>query len=575
MTLLATAARWIAIAIAIAGVIDPALSLPGYQTPVVRVVSGAREDASGVTAALENAGFRSDPATSPAATVLVTDEVSSRDANRALPVGTWIVDTTPAPPNVRTQRITAPAFRFPGQAVALSVDVRGEGLRGKSTALTLEDAGLPVASATHTWASDAETWRAEFQYLPPFAGAGRLRVIAAPVTGETATSDNAADVLVPAVRGPVRILIVEAAVTWPALFVRRALEGEGAFSIASTQRASKAAVTRAGAPPPALTRDSVAGYEVVVVGGPGNLRGSDLAILEWFVEQRGGVVVFVPDERPSGAWLTMTGVGAFDLAALADPVRLDGGLLASELAIPRGLPPAATVLGSDPQRRPVVFVARRGAGAVIVSGALDAWRHRAAGEEAFARFWRQTIATAAVGVPAPIQVSVEPAIARPGDPVTVEVRLRDTELSPGADRVAVSLDVRAVNPQAKSDVSVRLWPTAEPGVFSGRWHAAQAGTYDITASVNGSRADATLMAAADAAPSHPPASDALGLRARVSGGRAYTAARLDEMIAALKSSYPSAWVTRRLHPMRSAWWCVPFAALLCIEWAFRRKRGLS
>jgi hypothetical protein len=47
------------------------------------------------------------------------------------------------------------------------------------------------------------------------------------------------------------------------------------------------------------------------------------------------------------------------------------------------------------------------------------------------------------------------------------------------------------------------------------------------------------------------------------------------MMRAMKASYPGSWEVRPLHPMRSAWWCVPFAALLCVEWAVRRKRGLS
>jgi hypothetical protein len=43
---------------------------------------------------------------------------------------------------------------------------------------------------------------------------------------------------------------------------------------------------------------------------------------------------------------------------------------------------------------------------------------------------------------------------------------------------------------------------------------------------------------------------------------------------ALKAAYPASRVTERRRIMRSAWWSVPFAALLCVEWAMRRKRGL-
>jgi hypothetical protein len=44
---------------------------------------------------------------------------------------------------------------------------------------------------------------------------------------------------------------------------------------------------------------------------------------------------------------------------------------------------------------------------------------------------------------------------------------------------------------------------------------------------------------------------------------------------ALRTTYPARTVTRAVHPMRSPWWVVAFAVLLCGEWAIRRKRGLS
>ena len=101
-------------------------------------------------------------------------------------------------------------------------------------------------------------------------------------------------------RGPIRTLVVEAGVTWPAMFVRRAIEGEPAFAVAAVQRASTRIATRAGAPPAALTRDALAPFEVALVGAPDNLTAADVDALRWFVEERGGVAVLIPDQRPSG-----------------------------------------------------------------------------------------------------------------------------------------------------------------------------------------------------------------------------------------------------------------------------------
>jgi hypothetical protein len=66
----------------------------------------------------------------------------------------------------------------------------------------------------------------------------------------------------------------------------------------------------------------------------------------------------------------------------------------------------------------------------------------------------------------------------------------------------------------------------------------------------------------------------LELAARATGGRLLPASQPQALVDALKAAYPASRVTERRRIMRSAWWSVPFAALLCVEWAMRRKRGL-
>src|SRR5262249_56376991 len=110
-------------------------------------------------------------------------------------------------------------------------------------------------------------------------GGGRLGVGAGRRAGEGGTEETVRAFRSPPVRGPVRTLVVEAGLTWPGLFVRRALEGEPAFAVSSVQRSSKNIATRAGSPPSALTRATVAPFEVVVIGGPDNLTAADLEAL--------------------------------------------------------------------------------------------------------------------------------------------------------------------------------------------------------------------------------------------------------------------------------------------------------
>jgi hypothetical protein len=561
-------ARWGAIAIAVAAILDPRIPFPRSERPVVRVVSPESADTRPLAAALNDAGFVIDPASPEAATVLVGSGVDDRARSGWRGV-LWALDTGARAPNVSITRVAAPSVRLPGQAIEVRASIAGDGVAGQTTEVTLEHAGIPIASAKHTWSDGQMQWTATLQYLPPTVSATTLRVRATAAEGETTVEDNAADLAVPAVHGPIRVLVVEAAVTWPAVFVRRALEGEPAVAVSSLQRAATSVATRAGEPPAALTRSTLAAFEAVVIGGPESLRAADLESLRWFVEQRGGVAIFVPDRAPSGRYLALLGVSAFTSRSLETPTLLGTKLQASEIVIPSQLPPAATVVAAS-DAAPIVFSARRGAGAIVFSGALDAWRHRG---DTFGAFWRELLIANTLTVPPALEVVVEPAMVRPGERTTVVARVREI---PEGDVISLlSVAARVVSPDAKIDEGIRLWPTAEPGVYEGEWRARSAGLHNITVASGDLRGDATVTVAPSAL--HASAADvkALQLAAAATGGRAFPSNEIDALVAAMRQAHPSGRVVRSIHPMRSPWWVVPFAGLLCVEWAVRRKRGMA
>ena len=156
--------------------------------------------------------------------------------------------------------------------------------------------------------------------------------------------------------------------------------------------------------------------------------------------------------------------------------------------------------------------------------------------------------------------------------MTVTARLRDSEL-PVADRIELSgVRATAVSPSARAEEPIRLWPTAEPGVFTGEWRARAWGAVNVSVMAGDSRGDVALTVAPDAASARLSSED-LDLAARATGGRAIPASRAQDLVDAMKAAYPAARVTERRRIMRSAWWSVPFATLLCVEWALRRKRG--
>jgi hypothetical protein len=274
---------------------------------------------------------------------------------------------------------------------------------------------------------------------------------------------------------------------------------------------------------------------------------------------------------PSRAEALLPGL-TFEPRVLEAPVTLAGGsanLMAGELAVPRALPPLATTMATAPGGSPVVFSARRGAGALLISGALDAWRYR--DREAFAPFWTAAIVSEAATVPPRLDVIVTPSLARPGERIRVTARVRDTELAESDGRIAVpAAAARVVSPAARIDAPIRLWPGSTPGVYEGEWRAALAADYAVDVSVGGLSAAAVLRVDGEAAARID--AGAMAIAAPASGGALFG----DEasLARAIAARFPVSTRVQPGRPARSPWWAAAFTAALCFEWAVRRRRGL-
>jgi hypothetical protein len=567
--------RWTAVALALIAIVDPRVSWPGREGAVVRVVAGADEAArQRLMDRLRTEGFT--PAADGEAATIAT-----ADAARGLPLPSrpfYIVGDGGTAPDVSVLGASASGPRVAQQAVAVAFTVRAHGGAGATTTVRLEDGGLSVASASYRWTAADETWRGTLSYLPFGTGPVRLRVRADTLPGERRTDDNAVDLLAPAMRAPLRTLVIESGVTYPAAFVRRALEAAPGFAVAAVQHATKTVATRAGSPPRAFTRADLAPYEVVIVGQPASLDAAGLDALTWFVERRGGVAVLVPDQAPPSTLGDLFGGLAFDSKTLETPIALSGmggGLMAAELAVPRALPPLVWPLASDPAGTPVVFAMRRGLGALIVSGALDAWRYRDRNDGAFARFWPAAVLQQAGAVPPHVEVNGVPRLVRPGDTVRVTVRLREMDVPADAGHLVMpSVSVRAVDPASRTETSIRVWPSAEPGVFEGEWRPVAAADYLLDASIGAAGApggSAIVRVAADAVTSRDDGETA-AIAARATGGAVVNGP--DDLVRALHDRFPSRSVMRPSHPARSVWYASAFVLLLCGEWVLRRRRGL-
>jgi hypothetical protein len=570
------ALRAVAVLLAIAALIDPAFAGRRAGPAAVEIRAEASPPAAAIRARLaENLRdeIAMDTGEPPAALVVIGNA-----SGASLPAGVPISIVSVAPfggPNVRVVRAAPPEPVLPGQEVAVAVQFEAIGLAGRSSTIDLEQDGVRLARVEHPWTGDAERFTASLRYAPPSSGIQRVSVVARPLPGELSGEDNAADLAIVATARTLRVAAFEPRPSWAAAFVRRALEADPVFDVSSLVRPSRRVEVRAGAPPHPLTRPALAPFDAVLAGAPEELSAAEVGALDAFAQERGGAVILLPDRRPSGPYVRLFPSVRFEDALLEKPLVVQAhgraAFSASEWALPRDLDAGGVAIASvawQGGERAAVASWPRGVGRVIVSGALDAWRYRAGNDDAFGRFWTGTIAAVAAAAPPRLAVSVRPALAAPGQAVTIRAAVRTASGAPPIPPIDASL----VGPDG-SLTFVRLWPLAEPGVFEGTVSAPDAGRYEARASLAGElTAGAPLLVAAGVR--RPPEHDreAIDLVAAATGGVVTDSANLAPLESHLRG-LGRRDVPADRHPTRSVWWGVAFAAALCGEWALRRRGG--
>jgi hypothetical protein len=324
-------------------------------------------------------------------------------------------------------------------------------------------------------------------------------------------------------------------------------------------------------------------FDAVVVGSPESLTDRDVAGLEAFMRRRGGTVVLLFDRRAPGPIDRLTNLDAWsvDSGSRAVSIRASGdtaGLRATELAFPRRLPIGASpiALTSDARvdslnGRAALWRLPVGSGRLVINGALDAWRYRDRAVSSFDRFWQTAIADAASESPSPIDVTVASPASRPGDRTTVRVSIRDIAMSSSAT-VTASLRSAA----GETVAPVRLWPLGTPGELEGELTVPEKpDVYRVAVTGDGARGDAPIIVRSDARHPSPDDRDLLAAWVASRGGRTLSSSQLGELPSALIAAIRPIARTETWHPMRSAWWILPFALLLSAEWWMRRRRGLA
>ena len=518
-----------------------------------------------------------DSALAPAAVVLTSGTIDVDSVPAGIPVST--INRGNRGPNVTVLEVRAPAVLRPGWSAPIRALVRGTGMAGKSSVVALEERGVELGATEHTWTRESEIVELGLTYVPAAAGVRELRVTARPADGERWTDDNHMTAAVTVQDRRLKVLVHETRPSWTAAFVRRALEDDPDFEVATLSRVSKGLEVRAGQPPISITANAIAGFDVVVIGAPEELSAREIDALEAFARRRGGTLVYLPDRRPSGAYASRLRTDGFSETLLPSPSRIAVAtglpLRGSEFVIADRLAPGTDALATVEQGgsvRPVVISWPSGAGRVILSGALDAWRYRT-GKDGYAQFWRATIGAGAAAAPGRVEVTLDRSVVGPGDTVIIRARTRATEFDAESSLVTIPAIRARVVGEKNFDEVVRLWPSLEAGEFEGRFQALRAGQFDVHVALDGGRSSDTVLRVTDDAQLHRDSDDVLRTLALRTGGVSVDESDLTPLIAHLRS-FGQSTVDASVHPARSTWWLTGFVALLSVEWLVRRRRGL-
>jgi hypothetical protein len=405
MAMLRTALRVVAIAIAVAGAIDPSFTAERPVKPDVALVAAARLPDPALTDRVARAlddrfTVIRGPSLGAAAVVSIGDQLPPETVRDLRPA--FAVLPEPRAPFVSILSIDAPDRAQLQARVPVHVRVQVRAARGRELVVTLDTGGVTVDRVTRPISSDDQTDDVEVVLVATAAGTTSGVVTAA--IGDVPDPVHV-DLSLAVGDGRWAVLFFDPRPSWMSTFVRRAIESDPRFVVSSRTATSRGAAVTAGSAPAALASlPPLELFDAVVAGAPEDLTAADVAGLEAFMRQRGGTAVLMFDAVSTGRpFERLTGVTTWSNTTRADPI---GQPMASEFFWPAVMPPWANGIpaATDPPASPAPPAMWRtavGRGRLLVSGALDAWRYRDRQADAFDKFWRDAIAESAAAAPPP------------------------------------------------------------------------------------------------------------------------------------------------------------------------------
>ncbi len=543
------------------------------------------------------------PLPSAIGTVLVGSRLPAGAGALARPV--VVVSPITSGPSVAIRRIQAPARAMLESRVTVSVTLITRGFTSAKPTPAREIGvelarGDVVVSRERVRVAHDTVLTVPLTFVPSAIGPEVWRARAyVSQQSDTARSDVVVDVRA----NRWSVLFFDRRPSWMSTFVRRALERDPRFAVTSRVITSTNVSRQTGRPPEGLDAIArTAAFDAVVIGAPEALTARDVDGITTLLNARGASVLLLADHAaPLGAAKTLLDFGGWRTIArrvpaeLSAPVRGDQSpeplrLKALSVGVPQRLPALAVPLAmlraanSDSVRatnrlanstmsaaQTVIWRVPVGLGQLVISGAFDAWRYRDTAQSTFDATWRDLVDDAASQRQAALDVRLSTSLVIPRARTTLVVTPRDTMTA-----IPIGVTLRAIDAPTERPTPLTVGAPREGGQFVTSFRApAVSGRYEALVVQGPDSVRVPLVVMPSVAHDADNEPDLLSAWATSGGGRVVprdSVASVTTVLDAVLRPVPqvSAW-----HPMRSAWWIVPFALALAAEWWIRRRRGLA
>ena len=596
--------RSLAVVIAIAAVIDPAIRSARRTRPVLSLVAAdaSRDHAllTQVTRRLEeDYTLVAAPLPSAIGTVLVGARLP--DGAHALASPVVVVSPFTGRPSVSIGRIQAPTSAKLESRITVSVTLVTSGFASspptpRAFDVELVREGVVVSRQRISVAHDT-TRSVSLTYVPSAPGPVVLQVR----TFAAEQSDTArSDVLVDVRENRWSVLFFDRRPAWMSTFVRRALEHDPRFAVTSRVITSTNVSRETGRPPAGL--DVIVGtsrFDAVVIGAPDALTARDVDGIASLLRTRGSSVLVLADHAATGPADVLLDYGGWRTRAFRSPALLSASTIADRtgdppllkglaFGVPRHLPRGAVPLamlrdtatsasrtsGADSgvvmSAPTIIWRVPVGLGQLVVSGAFDAWRFRDSSQSRFDATWRDLIGELANQRQMALELRLSRSLTLPRAVTTIEVTPRDT-----ANATPIVATIRPTDASTDSVVSLSL-EAGTSGVWQGTMRAPEKpGQYEVLAVQGLDSVRSPLVVAARVARDADDNPMLLAAWAASRGGQVIARDSVASLSRVLEGVLRPVPRITEWHPMRSPWWVVPFALALAAEWWMRRRRGLA